>query len=310
MVRSIVSLGITAALAALSAVDATTVAILELGKGGTLHKVGASTSETSSYGVMSFMKATHDAGDNGKRRETRSTQIPGMGVVPNIFNRADGGVVVGISGDAVDLKSMPTVASLMEEDGAVGHFHVPGNNGRKLMTHLRADKVESSRFSDAVASKAKAALSEEGNKMESLAVNVDDQEAAAAVDASLGRMLKTLAADAEKAGSTVIVHLVVDSDDNAPQRRLAEDVERSLEDNNNNNNNNAKDFEIPGYYDENTKTFVTPFKSIYQIQYYNVILWTAVGLSLLLVVANVMTMNMPLMPDTLLFGESAKMVAE
>ena len=95
MVRSIISLGITAALAALSAVDATTVAVLELGKCGTLHKVDASTSETSSYGVMSFMKATHDADKNGKTREDRTTQIPGMGIVPDIFNRADGGVVVG-----------------------------------------------------------------------------------------------------------------------------------------------------------------------------------------------------------------------
>eukprot|EP00558_Chaetoceros_sp_UNC1202_P008671 CAMPEP_0197246784 /NCGR_PEP_ID=MMETSP1429-20130617/22593_1 /TAXON_ID=49237 /ORGANISM="Chaetoceros sp., Strain UNC1202" /LENGTH=313 /DNA_ID=CAMNT_0042707529 /DNA_START=28 /DNA_END=969 /DNA_ORIENTATION=+ len=313
MVRSIISLGITAALAAISAVDATTVAVMELGKGGCLHKVDASMSETSSYGVMSFMKSTHDAGKNGKRRENSTTQIPGMGVVPDLFNRADGGVVVGISGESVDLESMPTVASIVEENGAVAHLNVPGRNGRKLMMHLGAERVDSSTFSAAVDSKAQAALSEEGNKIESLSVNVDDQDAAASVDASLGRMLKTLAADAEKAGSTVIVHLVIDNDDNIPSRRLAE---RQLEDNNNNNNNNgdnnnnAQDFEIPGYYDENTKTFVTPFKTIYQIQYYNVVLWTAVGLSLLLIVANAMTMNMPLMPDTLLFGESAKMVAE
>jgi hypothetical protein len=39
-------------------------------------------------------------------------------------------------------------------------------------------------------------------------------------------------------------------------------------------------------------------------------LWTAIGLSFVLFIVISMMINMPMMPDTLLFGESAKMVAE
>jgi len=56
--------------------------------------------------------------------------------------------------------------------------------------------------------------------------------------------------------------------------------------------------------------YVTNVKTIFQIQYYNVVLWTAIGLVVCLMVATFTIMNMPLMPDTLLFGESAKVVTE
>ena len=62
MVRSIVTLGI-AALATVA--DATTVAILEFGKGGTVHSTGAPAT-TSSHGVMSFWRSIHEAGSDGQ----------------------------------------------------------------------------------------------------------------------------------------------------------------------------------------------------------------------------------------------------
>jgi hypothetical protein len=304
MVRSILSLGVAAALSALCAVDATTIAVMELGKGGVVHNTSAAASPTTSTGgVMSFWRSTHDADSNGKTRDYRTAQFPGMTIVPDLFSRADGGVVIGITG-AVDLASMPTVASIMAEDGAVavGHFHVDGKNGRKLMRHLSAPMIEADQFSDAVESKAKAVISEDGNKLMSVSVNVENQESAAAVDASLARVLKSLAAQAEKAGTTIVVHLVVDvhGEDNAAARRRLNEEDANGDD---------AAYVIPGYYDSNNN-FVTPYRTIYQIQYYNVVLWTAVGLFVVLLSANLMTMNMPLMPDTLLFGESAKMVAE
>ena len=64
-----------------------------------------------------------------------------------------------------------------------------------------------------------------------------------------------------------------------------------------------------GAEEEADDSGVTP-KSIFQIQYFNVVLWTAVGLTAMLFVAIGMTISMPLEPDTLLFGESAKIVGE
>ncbi len=312
MVRSILSFGIATALATLSAVSATTVSVMELGKGGVIHSIEASSPTTSSNGVMSFWKSVHDADTSGKNRELRTTQIPGMSVVPDLFSRANGGVVIGLAGE-IDFEAMPTVASMSEV--SKGQLHIRGNNGRKLMKGLQAPRVEAGEFDAAITSKAKASVSEKGNKLDSIFVSVENKDAAKDVDAALARMLKSLAEDAEKAGSTIIVHLVVDSDDMdnsiTGRRRLSEENtnqgSRNLE--NENDDNGGSSYEIPGYYDENNN-FITNYKTIFQIQYYNVCLWTAIGLFVVLVSANVMTMNMPLMPDTLLFGESAKMVAE
>ena len=49
---------------------------------------------------------------------------------------------------------------------------------------------------------------------------------------------------------------------------------------------------------------------MFQIQYFNIVLWTAIGLAAILFFSIFLMMYMPLMPDTLLFGESAKLVAE
>lgn len=307
MVRSIISLAITAAISALSA-EATTVAVLELGKGGTLHKTSSSSPTTSTGGIMSFWKSTHDAGNSGEARKERIVQYPGMSVVPDLFTRATGGLVIGVTGE-IDLDAMPTVASSLKKDGAIGHFHVEGKSLWKLMNHIQAKSVVPTEFDGAIKGKAKAAISEKGNKLESLSVNVKSSEDAAAVDASLESLLKSLAEEAEKTGSTIVVHLVVDDEKKYARRNLLSDEneERQLDGDNGDGDGNS--YVIPGYYDDNNN-FVTNYRTIFQIQYFNVVLWTAVGLFGILATANLMTMNMPLMPDTLLFGESAKMVAE
>ena len=171
------------------------------------------------------------------------------------------------------------------------------------MKQLMSPVISSDKFEAAMESKAKAAVVEEGNKLEAVSVHVENTEAAASVDASISRVLKSIAKEAEKSGSTILVHLVVDDADVPARRRLL--TERQLEDGGDNNENS---YQIPGEYVNGV--FVTPYRTMFQIQYFNVITWTAVGLFGILFAANMMTMNMPLMPDTLLFGESAKMVAE
>jgi len=49
---------------------------------------------------------------------------------------------------------------------------------------------------------------------------------------------------------------------------------------------------------------------MFQIQYFNVVLWTAIGLTITLISTIYLMLYMPLMPDTLLFGESAKVMGD
>mmetsp|Transcript_13540 Transcript_13540/g.17119 ORF Transcript_13540/g.17119 Transcript_13540/m.17119 type:complete len:286 (-) Transcript_13540:183-1040(-) len=285
MAKSILTLGI-AALAACA--DATTVSVLELGKGGVVHRTNGEAA-TSNRGIMSFWKSTHEAGSEGQPRKERTNQMPGMNVVPDLFNRADGGVVVGIVGDSVNLDSMPTVAGIIAGEGTVANLKVQGDNGRKLMGQLSSKAVSATEFESVFESKAKASISSEGNKLESVFVTLDEKNEAADVDASLSRLLKQISKEAESNGSTIVVHLVVD--DAASRRRL---------------DGNADDGD-----DKYADTYQEyGYKTMFQIQYFNVVLWTSIGLFMILFTANYMVMFMPLMPDTLLFGESAKMVAE
>ena len=287
MTRSIFTLGI-AALATVA--DATKVAVIEFGNGGVVHNTAASLSTSSPNGVMSFWRSMHDAGSDGQPRKERATQYPGMSVVPDIFKHADGGVVVGIVGSSIDLESMPTVAAILKEDGAVGHIQMDGNHGKHLMKRLSSKPLHASEFENSLESKANASMTTEGNKIEAVSVSIDEAKDAADVDAALSRMLKKIAKDAEASGSSIVVHLVLDEND--------VDVRRRLEDNNN-------------YYTDYSDIMANSnYKSMFEIQYYNIMLWTALGLFGILLSANLMTMYMPLMPDTLLFGESAKMVAE
>lgn len=295
MAKSIITLGIVA-LATVA--DATTVAVLEFGKGGSVHRASGASQTTSPNGVMSFWRSLHEAGNDGEPRKERATQFPGMSVVPDLFSRADGGVVVGIMGSSIDLESMPTVAGIIEDSaaaaGTVGHIHVEGSHGNQLMRKLSSKPLDAANFEKSFESKANASFSTKGNKLEAVSVLVNDTKEAADVDASLARMLKKIASDAESSGSTIVVHLVFDGKTVDANRRLNNDNNNDR-DNANNNNNNYNNYSGP---------------SIFQIQYYNICLWTALGLFGILLSANFMTMYMPLMPDTLLFGESAKMVAE
>ena len=81
---------------------ATRVAVLELGKGGTVRRTTSNDVETSVEGVASFWNALHQ--QQGRRRKL---QHAGMTVVPDLFNKPDAGIVIGISGNGVDLETMP-----------------------------------------------------------------------------------------------------------------------------------------------------------------------------------------------------------
>ncbi len=194
--------------------------------------------------------------------------------------------MIGILGDEMDMDAMPTVAKKIEE----GQFHVDGKKGKDLMKKLSTSApLTPSEFSKVAASTTIPSM----NKMESMTVTYNSDDAAS-IDSAISKIISQLSEEAEVSGSTVVVHLVVDHDSHSHRRRL--------EDGNNNNG---------GDDDDNSAIKNNEYyKSMFEIQYFNITLWTALGLVGILASVNLMTMYMPLMPDTLLFGESAKMVAE
>ena len=196
------------------AVDAsTTVAVLELGKGGAVRRTTSKRSETSVSGVASFWSNLHDSG--------RKLQHAGMTVVPDLFNKADSGVVLGLMGSGLDLSAMPNLSGLVENEGdyVVGHMTLQGANGASLLN--KAGAVE------AVAPASLASIAKSSKKgLSAMSVAVDENNAAL-VDTEVTALIQAMHKDAMDAGKTVILHLVVEEKEDASRRRR---LARRLED--------------------------------------------------------------------------------
>lgn len=294
----------------------TTVTVLELGKGGVVRRTTSPSSHSTVSGVSSLWSSLHDTKARG------GLQQPGMILVPDFFERPDGGLVVGISGRDLDLSAMPTVSALWKEEGGegstvVGHMELSGAQGQKLVARS-FDKVTGDLREEArnVATN----VGERKNQVRAVSVDIDGKEAAKKFDADLAAAIETLRKGVAKgSGSTVLVHLVVDRGNGNSRRRLQESREggRRLEDEdkdeeeedqddaNADDANNNNQYAGSGYYNDYGE-WVTNYRTAFQIQYFNVVLWTTLGLSVVLFSAVGMMIYMPLMPDTLLFGESAK----
>lgn len=315
--------------------DATTVAVLEFGKGGVTRRITSASPVTSVAGVSSFWNTVHDevvqvqTNKKNKKisRRVRVTQYPGMTVVPDLFKRADGGLAIGVTGNGVDLAAMPTLNGILNGDNAVGQFRIEGAQTQELMKKAGGTSATTaSAFEETVNNKVSSVTSKAtGNKLESVLVAVEDNETATKLDQTLASLLQSLETLATESGSTVLLHIILDDETDRVHRRLKNDnnnqnqQNQNQNNNNNNNNNNQQNNQQSQYlqkygygawaYTKNNE-LVTNVRTIFQIQYFNIVLWTAIGLSLVLLIVIFMMINMPFMPDTLLFGESAKMVAE
>eukprot|EP00934_Nitzschia_sp_Nitz4_P000382 Nitzschia sp. Nitz4//scaffold9_size221794//50822//51706//NITZ4_001330-RA/size221794-processed-gene-0.314-mRNA-1//-1//CDS//3329560953//382//frame0 len=280
----------------LSSVDAATrVAVIELGKAGTVHRTTSST-EASAAGVKSFWSALHGL-------NSRKLQHAGMQVVPDLFRRPESGVVVGLSG--VDLDTMPELSALLES--GVGSMEVAGSQAASLQLP-ETQQVEPSTLTSAFkAQAAQAGLS--GVHMEVTS------EQASQVDQQVADLVRQAAEDAASQDRTVVLHLLVEEEEGSARRRL---LSRRLQEDEEEDKDGEADADADadaqanyfygyGYYNAYDE-WVSPYKSMFQIQYFNVVLWTSLGLSALVFYTFYLFMFMPLMPDTLLFGESAKVV--
>jgi hypothetical protein len=196
---------IAAALAA-SADASTTVAVLELGKGGTVRRTTAKHSKTTVNGVNSFWGNLHDS-------PRRKLQHAGMSLVPDLFNKADSGLVLGLMGSGLDLAAMPNLSGMVENEGnhVVGHMTVEGANGAALLEKAGSAQEVAPASLVSSAKSAKRGLS-------AMSLSVNDNNAAA-VDKEVASLIEAMHKDAMDAGKTVILHLVVEEEEGASRRR-------------------------------------------------------------------------------------------
>lgn len=319
-----------------SASSVTKVVVLEFGKGGAVRTTADSnpTQKTSARAVQSFWSNLHrddtsTTTKQGNRHKTllNGAQHPGMSLVPDFFHRADGGLIVGLTG--VDLDEMAFLRDYITHD-AVGGFTLAGSQSAALLS--KAPESNRADFAATLQSRTDHAL--DGGRH--LAARILLAQAAnAEVDRALATVLTDLRSRLAD-DTTFVVHLVIEEDPAAARRRkLASRLSRRLEDeesedededeeddekedengegdddgNNNANNGNGYNSIFYGYsYTTYKGETYTPWRTIFQIQYHNIVLWSGVGLVSILYVSLYMMLGMPLLPDTLLFGESAKMM--
>jgi hypothetical protein len=297
-----------AALALATAADAATrVAVIEVGKSGTVRRTQSTDAETSSEGVASFWSALHGYGNK--------LQYAGMTVVPDLFFRPSDGVVIGLTN--VDLDTMPFTNSLMMQEGdngVVAHMDVPQTPCQHMLNHLQVlEEVDASSMVSTVEKHGR----EPGFSGVKMQVK---SESAAQADAQVDVMVQTMMKLATESGTTIVLHLIVEEEEGAARRgllarRLDEndndgDNNNDGENNNNDDGQDASQQSYSGYYGYGYYNaygeWVSPYKTMFQIQYFQIVLWTSIGLVFVVYYCLYLMVNMPLMADSLLFGESAK----
>lgn len=328
-------------LLSLVAASATTrVAVLEFGKGGAVRRTNVRDPETSLHGVVSFWNALHRTG-------RRQLQYAGMSVVPGLFSKADAGIVIGLNGQ-VDMDQMETLASVLSEESgaAVGHLEVQGTHCAHMMEKL--DSVQE--MEDLSGFKTTLLESTNNSGLSGIKTEVSPANAAKVDQELAAVLKEIQRSADENGTTIVVHLVVDEEDGMARRRRLLSrrledqqnpdnqdqqqqqqqqqqnnnNAEQNQGQNNNNNmngQNNAEDDNIQnqlnqysgyygyGYYNGYGE-WVTPYKTMFQIQYFNVVLWTSIALVVALFYTLYLMTNMPMEADTLLFGESAKMIGD
>jgi len=356
---------VVASAAILTLVNSTIIAVVELGKGNVVHRSAYSSTSTSADGIYSFWKTMHAFNDKGIfHRNSPSLQFPNMGVVPDLINFADGGLVIGLAQNFVDMAPMPTISNFLKENGAVGHLHVDGRNVETIMKNINSQIVDSASFEKSIVQKLNSLFLNGTNKLESTLVKLDDNVSATIVDSAFAKVLQTIKKNISSTGKTIVIYIVVDekfeshnhdfmsrglSEDNNGQDENEEEEDRNeedaedrneeeedrneedaedrneedAEDRNEDENERDEERNQQNYYNEGNLQgqnkygyinaygeWTSTYKSMSHIQYSNVVLWTSIILIVAVIISTGMMIYMPLMPDTLLFGESAKMIME
>lgn len=297
-------------LASVSAAD-TIVAVVEVGKRGVVRRTTSSSAQASASAVSSFWNTLHDVEVGAGNRRMKATQHPAMTVVPDMFQKPKGGIVIGLKGSGVDLAVMETVSRQLTS--GVGHFEVAGSQDQLMTKASKSTETvtDSATYSSSLENKVRS-LKEGSNKLTSVSLKVDNDESARKADSAIAGAIESARKLAEDMDGTIIVHLIVEEEDGAMRRRLTtrdlnEDEDEEADEEEQAQYQEKNNFYGWGYYNDYGE-WVSNYKTIFQIQYFQVVLWTAIGLVIILSMSIGHMINMPLMSDTLLFGESAKMM--
>lgn len=274
----------------------TKIAVINAGNGVAVHRTLSASTETTVEGVASFWSALHTSSSKPQQAD--------MAVVPDLFRKASSGIVIGLIGgeEGVDLESLPIVSSFVSEEGkngVVGNMQLEGSRCENLLK-----KVDNIEVVDALNLRSIGVKHAAQSGLSGLKVIVDSENAWK-VDNQIAELIKTL--QGESGTESLVVHIVVEDGKASAPHSISRRLEENEGDNANGNQNNG--YYGYGYYNAYGE-YVTTYKSMFQIQYFNVVLWTAIGLAIILFYTVYLMINMPLMPDTLLFGESAKLVGE
>lgn len=330
MMKVLISLFAAAAVPAFTTTvveAATRVAVIELGASGSVRRTTTASSleETTVDGVASFWSALHGYG--------RKLQHAGMPVVPDLFSRPQSSVVLGLTGSGVDLDHMPTLDGLLmsrhekghkekENSRVVGHMQVSGNECKNMLNNVQ--KMQESGSAGSLRDVFEAQAQESGIS----GIHFDVTSANAAdIDSQIASLVHDYSSSLNGSIKTVVLHLVVEEEDGSarrrslarrlegleqrdsdkvPQRRLEQEADADAdEDADADAQANNNGYYGYGYYNAYGE-WVTPYKTMFQIQYFNVVLWTSLGLVAVLFFSIYLMIYMPLMADTLLFGESAR----
>jgi len=252
---------------------ATSISVMEIGDGPSVVRRTSGMQRSATVdGIKSFWSKLHMS-DN-KFVEQHS----GMSMVPDLFNQPKCGVVVNLKN--IDFTGGASVDSFYVD--ALPVELIPNSVGDE---HTNLDSFRSG-------------LLENINGESKLSVITLD--AAKITSEEIASVIKSVSSDVT---DKVVLHIV--SEGPEARRRLDENDENA---NGDDDGGDDDKYAETGYYTA-SGYYVTNFKSMEKIQYTNVALWTAIGLVTIVTYATYLMMNMPLMADTLLFGESAKMAA-
>eukprot|EP00574_Skeletonema_japonicum_P004703 CAMPEP_0201726044 /NCGR_PEP_ID=MMETSP0593-20130828/9240_1 /ASSEMBLY_ACC=CAM_ASM_000672 /TAXON_ID=267983 /ORGANISM="Skeletonema japonicum, Strain CCMP2506" /LENGTH=318 /DNA_ID=CAMNT_0048217511 /DNA_START=115 /DNA_END=1071 /DNA_ORIENTATION=+ len=308
-------ISITALASSALATKQTTVTILEFGKGGTIHtsantiQNAAASITTTPAAMTSFWKAMHPTKDG----KYSSHGYAGMSVVPDLFTKADLGVIVGLGGNVaghLSEKNMPTAMSLLN-NGGVGQVKISGHVANALVQGMSNTK-KSAAAAVVVTDKddfgrrlsTSTTANEAGSSLDAMSLQISNDIDAKEADDQLRQLIQRLKDEADSSDKTVVVHLVVETI--VPDSVVAaSSSRRRLDEEGDQNNNQEGDENQDG--ENGYTTYAYNYRTMYQIQTFNVITWTAVGLVVVVFMVMGSFIGMPLYPDTLLFGFSSKL---
>lgn len=281
-------------LCAAAAKTVTRVTVLEIGEGGVVRQTGSSQhGYESAEAVRSFWSSLH--GDDGRHHHET---YPSMSMVPDFFHRADGGLILGFNEPLGNMEEVQRFSSKYR----VGEFAVLD----EAVQHVLPDGTGVVKYPEDLEYELKSSLEmfSDGNHLKKLSFT-----GPVFSERILSSFLVDLAKLSKAHGKTLIVHLVYndEEDDTAAvgtAATLPEQTSRRLQ---NAGTVTAKGSIFNGFsYYKDGKVLYSPSKTIYEIQTFNVYMWTAIGLFLVVFTGVSKFANMQLYPDTLLFGEAGK----